>query len=124
MFEVNVKPYRWLCHVCRAPNEANAERCASCGFPSEASALDIERERRARGEAPDHALTRDLAREANEWRLSPIGAKVRRLVLGALALITVLFARLAPMDSTAEWAVLGLLGIAMLVPVLSKDTKR
>jgi len=39
-------------------------------------------------------------------------------------LITVLFARLAPMDSTAEWAVLGLLGIAMLVPVLSKDTKR
>jgi hypothetical protein len=34
--------YVWTCHRCKTPNQANADKCASCGFPAIASAKDIE----------------------------------------------------------------------------------
>lgn len=30
--------YRWICHKCRAENEAGLTKCASCWFPAVASA--------------------------------------------------------------------------------------
>ena len=46
-----MNPYRWTCHVCSSPNKSGAPRCDACGFPAVASALDIERELRARADS-------------------------------------------------------------------------
>ncbi len=39
---MTVPAYVWVCHRCKASNEANTSQCASCSFPAVASAKDIE----------------------------------------------------------------------------------
>jgi hypothetical protein len=34
--------YVWACHRCKASNQANSDKCTSCGFPAIATAKDIE----------------------------------------------------------------------------------
>ena len=33
--------YQWICHKCRASNDANADSCAACNYPAVASGMQI-----------------------------------------------------------------------------------